>query len=196
MANLTKTQPEWFSLSHHDRYRKLTIVRRRWRQRLSPEYKDYRGRTVHLDGTWINDVPSFYLSLGEAINGSNGYFGACLDALDDCLCGGFGVLSPLTIRLSHFEEVRNSLDGRAWCRFRAEGFQRACAEGETREFLVDAGYLGDGSPTDIARWTAKYEAALAGELFDCDEFGSYFDAILEVFEKRRAELVPEKEEPS
>ena len=62
--------------------------------------------------------------------------------------------------------------------------------------LVDCGYFGDGSPADIARWTAKYEAALAGELFDCDELGSYFDAILEVLRETRAELIPENEEAS
>jgi RNAse (barnase) inhibitor barstar len=149
-----------------------------------------------LDGTWINDIPSFYLSLGEAINGPNGYFGAGLDALPDCLNGGFGVLPPLTIRLSHFDEVRNALDGRAWCRFRAEGFHEAVSNGETTEQLTDWGYFGDGSEADIARWTTLYEAALAGKPFGCDEFGSYFDAIVEVLEAGGAEIASENEEAS
>lgn len=185
-----KNQPEWYSLSHHDRYRKLTEVRQQWCQRLR-DNEDIPGRTVHLDGAWIDDIPSFYLSLGEAINGPNGYFGACLDALDDCLNGGFGVLYPLTIRLSHFDRVRAALDGRAWCRFHAESFREVVADGETTEQLIDWGYLGDGSPEDIARWTARYDAALAGEPFDGDECGSYFDAILEILERGGAKLIPE-----
>lgn len=194
MATCTGTPPEWYALSHQGRYKRFHKVRRDWCLRPSIENEDRRGRTVYLDGTWINDVPSFYLSLGEATNGPNGYFGAGLDALDDCLCGGFGVSRPLTIRLRHFDETRNALDGRAWCRWRAEGFREAIADGESTEQLVDWGYLGDGSEADIARWTATYEAALTGELFACDELGSYFDALLEVFEGRGVVLVPEKEE--
>ena len=191
MATHAKTEPEWYSLSHRDRYRRLTEVRRAWCRRPVRDNKDYQGRTVHLDGTWITDVSGFYLSLGEAINGPSGYFGGDLDALSDCLCGGFGVLPPLTIRLSYFNDVRNVLDGRAWCRFRAESFREAVAAGEDRKVLVDWGYLGDGSPADVARWTVLYEAALTGEPFECAEFSSYFDAVLEVLEERRAALVPE-----
>lgn len=33
-------------------------------------------------------------SIGEAINGPGGYFGWNLDALHDCLRGGFGALTP------------------------------------------------------------------------------------------------------
>lgn len=190
--NPLKTQPDWYALSHHNRYVRLNEVRYTWFQDSTREIKDQSGRTVYLDGAWINDIPGFYLSLGEAIHGPNGYFAGSLDALSDCLCGGFGILPPLTIRLSHFDEVREVLDGRAWCRFRAEGFQEDVAEGADTEDLVDWGYLGDGSPTDIARWTAIYEAALAGTPFDCDEFGSYFDAILEVLAARGAELVPDE----
>jgi RNAse (barnase) inhibitor barstar len=144
---------------------------------------------VNLDGTWINDIPSFYLALGKAINGLNGYIGGDLDALSDCLYGGFGVLPPLTVYLTRYEEVRKALDCRAWCRFHAESFQEAVRRGEKMEALVDWGYLGNGTPLDIERWTAKYEAALTGEPFDCDELGSYFDAILGVFERSGAKLV-------
>ncbi len=190
MAINTTSQPVWYSLSHHDRYKRLNKVRRVWNRCHYGRHEDFGGRTVHLDGTWINDVPSFYLSLGEAVNGPNGYFGGSLDALSDCLCGRFGVLPPLTIRLSHFDEVRHAMHSLAWCRFRAEGFQEAVAGGERTEHLVDWGFLGDGSDADIARWTAKYEAVLAGKLLGDDEIGSYFDAILEVLEESRSALVP------
>lgn len=164
MALRRKNQPEWYSLSHHDRYRKLNKVRRVWGRCHYGKHEDYRGRTVDVNGSWVNDVPSFYLSLGEVINGPNGYFGACLDSLSDCLCGGFGVLPPLTIRLSHYDEVRKALDGRAWCRFHAEVVEPHVAEGDEIE------------------------------LFDCDKFGSYFDAILEVLERGGAQFVPKNEE--
>ena len=39
-----------------------------------------------------------------------------------------------------------------------------------------------------------FEAALAGEPFDADDFGSYFEGIVEVFERHGVMLVPEKEE--
>jgi hypothetical protein len=114
-----------------------------------------------------------------------------LNALSDCLCGGFGVLPPLTILLSHFDEVRAALDGRAWCRFEAEYYQRAVADDESLEQIIDWGLLGDGSDADIARWTAIYEAALEAEPFECDGFSSYFDAILTVLEARGARMIPE-----
>jgi RNAse (barnase) inhibitor barstar len=167
----------------------LAAVRRRWCGRASGQIQDCPGRTIHLDGAWITDVPSFYLSLGEAINGPGGYFGACLDSLSDCLCGGFGVLSPLTIRLRRFDQVQSALDARAWCRLRAERLQEV--KGESTETLVDWGYFGDGRPADVARWTAIYEAALAGRPFECDGITSYFDAILDVMECRGANLIPD-----
>lgn len=203
-------QPDWFTLFHYHRYRRLNKIRRVWGRRYSGKREDRRGRAVHLDGTWINDVPSFYLSLGEAINGRYGYFGGNLDSLDDCLCGHFGVLPPLTFQLSRFEEVRRALDARAWSLFHAEVFQEACLQGDSRdsavftgdlrgfimsadylrESLIKNGYLGNGSDADVALWSGRYHAALAGESFDCDGFGSYFDAILEVLESRGASLVP------
>lgn len=191
MVDATQTRPKWAILSHHARYRRLTKVRRVWGGRCYSESTDYQGRTVYLDGTWINDVPSFYLTLGEAVNGPNGYFGAGLDALADCLCGNFGVLPPLTIRLSHFDEVRKALDGRAWCRFHAEHFYAAVKEGEATQVLIDAGYLGDGSENDIARWTAIYRAALTSGTLDYGEYNSYFDALLEVLKRSGAELLPD-----
>jgi hypothetical protein len=186
---MTTRQPEWFSLSHHDRYRRLQTVREQWCRRPVRPDADVRGRVVFLDGAWIDDVPSFYLSLGEAMNGPEGYFGGGLYALSDCLCGGFGALPPLTIMLSHFDEVRNALDGRASGRFHAEHFRRLTADGETTASLVDAGYFGAGSTEEIARWTAVYEAALRDAPFEHELYGSYFAAIQDVLSESGARLV-------
>lgn len=218
----TTTRPKWYSRSHHDRYRTLNIVRHKWFRRPLRETEDIPNRTVHLDGRWINDVPSFYLSIGEAVNGPGGYFGGGVNALDDCLCGRFGVRTPFTVRLSHYDEVCNALDSRASCRFEAESFLASIMSGDSRddpvdrefltdpeylvEFLTDAdhvrehlirnGYLGHGSDADIAMWTSKYVAVLAGEPADCDEYRPFFDVILRVFESRGASLIPKNEDAS
>lgn len=55
------------------------------------------GQVVTLEGGDITDVPSFYCALGEAVNGPLGYFGNNLDALVDCLHGGFGADGPFTL---------------------------------------------------------------------------------------------------
>ena len=97
------------------------------------------------------------------------------------------MLPPLTIRLSHFEDVRKALDGRVWCRFHAEVFDAT----ESEELLVQNGYLGDGSEADIAYWTNLYEAALAGEPFEDDDLSSYFDVLQEILASHRVEMVPD-----
>ncbi|MGH4032564.1 barstar family protein [Actinomycetota bacterium Odt1-20B] len=55
------------------------------------------GATYHLDGRHITDVPGFYCALSEAVNGPGGYYGRNLDAVNDCLRGGFGARSPFTL---------------------------------------------------------------------------------------------------
>ncbi|MFF3487781.1 barstar family protein [Streptomyces sp. NPDC002701] len=55
------------------------------------------GATYHLDGRRIIDVQGFFCALGEAVNGPGGYFGWGLDALADCLRGGWGARRPFTL---------------------------------------------------------------------------------------------------
>jgi RNAse (barnase) inhibitor barstar len=43
-----------------------------------------------LDGTRIATLDDFYREIGEVVAGPGGYFGTNLDALSDCLSGGFG----------------------------------------------------------------------------------------------------------
>jgi RNAse (barnase) inhibitor barstar len=116
----SNSPPWWHSLPHGRRYRKLQQIRKLCSRRHKNRPEARPGGSIHLDGTWIDDIPSFYLALGDAINGRCGYFGACLDSLSDCLCGGFGILPPLTIYLSRYDKVREALDGRAWQHFHAE----------------------------------------------------------------------------
>jgi RNAse (barnase) inhibitor barstar len=43
-----------------------------------------------IDGRKIKSAKDFYREIGFAVNGPGGYFGRNLDALADCLRGGFG----------------------------------------------------------------------------------------------------------
>lgn len=46
--------------------------------------------TYRIDGRKIKSSNDFYREIGHAVNGPGGYFGRNLDALADCLRGGFG----------------------------------------------------------------------------------------------------------
>jgi RNAse (barnase) inhibitor barstar len=55
------------------------------------------GATYNLDGRCVTNIEGFYCAIGEAINGPGGYFGWNLDALHDCLRGGFGAQTPFRL---------------------------------------------------------------------------------------------------
>ena len=69
--------------------------------------------TYELDGRKIVDYPSFFIALGEAINGFGGYFGGCLHGLADCLCGGWGTPKSFIIKWNYSEESRKN-SGALW----------------------------------------------------------------------------------
>jgi len=197
MPNKPKPAIDWRLLpSHYARYRRLETVKRlcfRSIQERRRREEDRSNLTVTLDGTWVTDIPSFWLSLGEAINGLHGYFGWNLDALSDCLCGGFGALPPLTIHLTHYEKVREALDYHAWIRFLAEGIRDFLEDFNeyTVEELARMGYFGDGSEADIAKWRFIYTAALNDQPFECGGNGRPFcDVLLEILSARGAILLP------
>ena len=88
---------EWLDLSG----------RRHFDQRL-PVRTD-PGRTVLIDGRDIDNVWAFYCAVGEAVNGTGGYFGWNMQAFDDCLFGGFGLEAPFTIVWTHASVSRELL---------------------------------------------------------------------------------------
>jgi RNAse (barnase) inhibitor barstar len=52
---------------------------------------DPQGPVIfRIDGRKIKSTKDFYREVGFAVNGPGGYFGRNLDALADCLRGGFG----------------------------------------------------------------------------------------------------------
>ncbi|MEU8924519.1 barstar family protein [Kitasatospora sp. NPDC048545] len=67
------------------------------------------GHVFRMDGRQVVDVDSFYCALGEAVDGPGGYFGWNLDALDDCLGGGWGASPPFTLEWQHSEVARTRL---------------------------------------------------------------------------------------
>lgn len=53
--------------------------------------------TYHLHGAAITDEPSFYTALADALDAPDGYYGRNLDALADCLRGGYGPEAPFEL---------------------------------------------------------------------------------------------------
>ncbi|WP_198659130.1 barstar family protein [Nocardiopsis sp. FIRDI 009] len=98
------------------------------------------GRARGLDGRYVTDEPGLHLALGEAVDGPGGYFGGCLDALDDCLRGAFGHTAPATLLWRDSATAREHLsrvlapDGRPYDLF-AEVLD-VLAEGGTRVTLA------------------------------------------------------------
>ena len=66
-----------------------------------------------MDGRRIKSVEDFYREVGRAVNGPGGYFGKNLDALADCLRGGFGTPEdrPFEFEWTHSGASRRHLGG-------------------------------------------------------------------------------------
>src|SRR5215470_6039238 len=65
-----------------------------------------------IDGRKIKSTKDFYREIGRAVNGPGGYFGRNLDALADCLRGGFGTPEdrPYEFDWRHSAVSRHNLD--------------------------------------------------------------------------------------
>jgi RNAse (barnase) inhibitor barstar len=57
---------------------------------VTPQPESGGPRIFRIDGRKIKSVKDFYREVGRSVNGPGGYFGKNLDALADCLRGGFG----------------------------------------------------------------------------------------------------------
>ncbi|HTZ12978.1 MAG TPA: barstar family protein [Mycobacterium sp.] len=57
---------------------------------MTPQSDPGRPAIFRIDGRKIKSTKDFYREVGFAVNGPGGYFGRNLDALADCLRGGFG----------------------------------------------------------------------------------------------------------
>lgn len=91
---------QWKNCSLEEKQAWLQVVR----LRCHTPRTDRNEQVITIDGNLIHDVETFFIAIGEAINGSFGYFGAGLDGLDDCLCGGFGLNPPFTLEWRSFHK--------------------------------------------------------------------------------------------
>jgi len=89
----------WSSLTEQQREGWLEVARLYLKR--SPNQQVEKHGVYTFDATYVKDSTSFFCALGEAINGPGGYFGYDLLSLEDCLCGGFGVVPPITLNLQN-----------------------------------------------------------------------------------------------
>ncbi|GAA2782705.1 barstar family protein [Kitasatospora paracochleata] len=99
----------WHDLTPEDRRAWLSVAlwSREYQRRGRPDAP--AGQVFALDGRHVVDRDSFYCAIGEAVNGPGGYFGWNLDALDDCLFGGWGATAPFTLLWNSSAEARARL---------------------------------------------------------------------------------------
>ncbi|OKJ64213.1 barstar family protein [Streptomyces sp. CB02261] len=99
----------WHALAPQERRAWLSVAlwSRAYRRQGKPDAP--AGQVFAFDGRHIVDEDSFYCAIGEAVNGPGGYFGWNLDALDDCLCGGWGANAPFTLHWESSAESRARL---------------------------------------------------------------------------------------
>ncbi|MDX2297505.1 MULTISPECIES: barstar family protein [Streptomyces] len=99
----------WHELAAEERRAWVSVALRSHGYQRQEETDAPAGQVFVLDGRHIVDEDSFYCAIGEAVNGPGGYFGRNLDALDDCLCGGWGATAPFTLRWDSSAEARARL---------------------------------------------------------------------------------------
>ena len=89
----------WHGLDAAGRHAWLSVALKR----SGPRFTEDRlaGGVYELDGSHVTDADGFYCALGEAVNGPGGYFGWNLNAVDDCLGGGWGAEAPFTLIWNH-----------------------------------------------------------------------------------------------
>ncbi|MES9523083.1 barstar family protein [Streptomyces capoamus] len=102
----------WHPLSPEERraWLSVALASRQYQRRDHPADSP-PGRVFTLDGRQVVDADSFYCALGEAVNGPGGYFGWNLAAVDDCLRGGFGAMTPFTLEWRHSDLAKSRLAG-------------------------------------------------------------------------------------
>ncbi len=73
-------------------------------------------KTYLVDGSHVRTRADFFTELGRAVNGPGGYFGSNLDALVDCLRGGFGTPEdePFRFVLRDAARIKSAVGKRDW----------------------------------------------------------------------------------
>ncbi|MEZ0051393.1 RNAse (barnase) inhibitor barstar [Mycobacterium sp. MAA66] len=73
-------------------------------------------KTYTVRGARIHSRADLFIEIGHAVNGADGYFGSNLDALADCLGGGFGTPEdePFRFVLADSSKAKAALDSDTW----------------------------------------------------------------------------------
>jgi RNAse (barnase) inhibitor barstar len=73
-------------------------------------------KTYRIDGSRITSTSDLYAEIGRAVNGDGGYFGSNLDALADCLRGGFGTPEDGGFRfvMTSYRQVKGAVGDDLW----------------------------------------------------------------------------------
>lgn len=90
------------------------------------------GSIVVVDAAHITSLDDFFCALGDAVQGSGGYFGRSLLSLEDCLVGGFGMTPPWTLHVrgvGHLETTLDAASLASWARARIDGGEYLDDEG-------------------------------------------------------------------
>lgn len=105
----------WCGLDDAVKFAHLTAARDRHfaRARAGLLAEPAPGAVHVIDGDDFDDLLGFFCAMGEAVNGPGGYFGLSLQAFDDCLFGGFGLVGPCTLRWRHAARSRDQLGSTA-----------------------------------------------------------------------------------
>jgi RNAse (barnase) inhibitor barstar len=79
---------------------------------MTREPADNQPVVFRIDGRKVKSANDFYREIGSSVNGPGGYFGRNLDALADCLRGGFGTPDnrPYEFEWQHSALSRHYLD--------------------------------------------------------------------------------------
>ncbi|MEW4370816.1 hypothetical protein [Paenibacillus kandeliae] len=103
----------WLSFSQHQREIWLKIVRYHSLYRhIHTDQSSVAGegmRSFTLDMQHVQEKVSFFLMLGECLNGPASYYGVGQDSLQDCLYGGFGVAPPFRLQILHAPDKNMSI---------------------------------------------------------------------------------------
>ncbi|AKS31806.1 barstar family protein [Mycolicibacterium goodii] len=73
-------------------------------------------KTYRIDGSAVHSKADFFTEIGRAVNGDGGYFGSNLDALADCLRGGFGTPEDGKFRfvMTSYKQVKDAVGEDVW----------------------------------------------------------------------------------
>lgn len=164
-----QTKNRWADLDFLQRMSWLNLVRTH-HCRYETDTEDKPANLVYeLDGSHVTDYSSFFIALGEAINGPGGYFGGCFDALADCLCGGFGAETPFTLIWRASNIARIALDKKARIK---ESLAR-------REYALRNHDCEEDELLSVAEIMERDDRPLFDEIIDFLQSKKYISLILE-----------------